>query len=74
MSGPEHPTPSEIRARLSHPVIDGDGHWPEDSLVTLDDFRDCTFGNAGRLWGQVNPRFFEGTAVAKAAAGVLGNA
>ena len=31
------------------------------------DFRDFTFANAVRLWGQQNPRFFEGTRVAKAA-------
>ena len=46
----------------------------EDGLVTMDDFRDFTFTNAVRLWGQVNPRFFEGTAVAKAAAAVIGAA
>jgi len=46
----------------------------EDGLVTMDDFRDFTFTNAVRLWGRVNPRFFEGTAVAKAAAAVLGAA
>jgi hypothetical protein len=60
VSGHDHPSPSQIRV--------------EDGLIALDDFRDFTFGNAVRLWGQVNPRFFEGTAVAKAAAGVLGTA
>ena len=44
----------------------------EDGLITADDFRDFTFANAVRLWGAGNPRFFEGTAVAKAAAEVLG--
>jgi hypothetical protein len=29
------------------------------------------FGNAVRLWGTQNPRFFEGTAVAKEAAALL---
>jgi predicted TIM-barrel fold metal-dependent hydrolase len=44
----------------------------EDELITEDDFRDFTFGNAVRLWGTQNPRFFEGTAVAKQAAALLG--
>jgi predicted TIM-barrel fold metal-dependent hydrolase len=43
----------------------------EDGLITRDDFRDFTFANAVRLWGTQNPRFFEGTAVARAAAEVL---
>jgi predicted TIM-barrel fold metal-dependent hydrolase len=43
----------------------------EDGLITADDFRDFTFANAVRLWGAGNPRFFEGTTVAKAAAAVL---
>ena len=43
----------------------------EDELITSDDFRDFTFTNAVRLWGQQNPRFFEGTVVAKEAAAVL---
>ena len=43
----------------------------EDELITADDFRDFTFANAVRLWGTQNPRFFEGTAVAKAAAAEL---
>jgi len=42
----------------------------EDGLITVDDFRDFTFANAVRLWGQ-NPTFFERTAVAKAAAAML---
>jgi len=46
----------------------------EDELITPSDFRDFTFANAVKLWGTVNPRFFEGTAVAKAAAAVLGTA
>jgi predicted TIM-barrel fold metal-dependent hydrolase len=29
MSGTGHPTAIQIRSRLSHPVIDGDGHWVE---------------------------------------------
>ena len=43
----------------------------DDGLITTDDFRDFTFANAVRLWGAGNPQFFEGTAVAKAAAVVL---
>ena len=43
----------------------------EDGLITADDFRDFTFANSVRLWGQQNPRFFEGTRVAKEAAAVL---
>jgi hypothetical protein len=44
----------------------------EDGFITDDNFRDFTFANAVRLWGTQNPRFFEGTAVAKEAASVLG--
>ncbi len=43
----------------------------EKGFITRDDFRDFTFVNAVRLWGSQNPRFFEGTAVAKEAASVL---
>jgi predicted TIM-barrel fold metal-dependent hydrolase len=43
----------------------------EDGHITHDDFRDFTFANAVRLWGTQNPRFFEGTIVAKEAAAVL---
>src|SRR5271170_5732819 len=43
----------------------------EDGLLNDDDFRDFTFANAVRLWGTQNPRFFEGTRVAKEAAAVL---
>ena len=40
----------------------------EDGLISADNFRDFTFANAVHLWGTQNPRFFEGTAVATAAA------
>ena len=43
----------------------------EDELITAEDFRDFTFANAVRLWGTQNPRFFEGTRVAKEAAAIL---
>ena len=40
----------------------------DDGLITAGNFRDFTFANAVHLWGTQNPRFFEGTAVARAAA------
>jgi hypothetical protein len=43
----------------------------EDGWMTRDDFRDFTFTNAVRLWGQQNPSFFDGTVVATVAAAVL---
>jgi predicted TIM-barrel fold metal-dependent hydrolase len=43
----------------------------EHGLLGDDDFRDFMFGNAVRFWGEVNPDFFKGTAVEKAAAEVL---
>ncbi|MBV9152006.1 MAG: amidohydrolase, partial [Alphaproteobacteria bacterium] len=43
----------------------------ERGFITKDDFRDFTFENAVRLWGTVNPRFFDGTVVAKEAKAVL---
>jgi len=43
----------------------------EDELITPADFRDFTFANVVRLFGKANPRFFEGTRVARAAAAVL---
>ncbi len=43
----------------------------EHGLITAEDFRDFTFANAVRLWGTVNPAFFTGTVVEKAAAAVL---
>ena len=45
----------------------------EKGFITKDDFRDFTFANAVRLWGTQNPRFFDGTVVAKEAAAVLRN-
>jgi hypothetical protein len=43
----------------------------EDGHITADDFRDFTFANAVKLWGTQNPRFFDGTRVAKEAAAIL---
>lgn len=43
----------------------------EDGHITEDDFRAFVFANPVKLWGQQNPRFFEGTVMAKDAAAVL---
>ena len=43
----------------------------EDGHITEDDFREFVFANSVRLWGTQNPRFFEGTRVAKEAAALL---
>jgi hypothetical protein len=43
----------------------------EHGLITDDDFRDFMFANAVRFWGEVNPDFFKGTVVEKAATEVL---
>ncbi len=43
----------------------------EHGLLDDDDFRDFMFANAVRFWGEVNPDFFKGTVVEKAAADVL---
>src|SRR5437899_2430077 len=43
----------------------------EHGLLTDDDFRDFMFTNAVRFWGEVNPDFFKGTVVEKAAAQAL---
>src|SRR5438445_8227396 len=37
----------------------------EKELITEADFRDFVFANSVRLWGTQNPRFFDGTVVAK---------
>jgi predicted TIM-barrel fold metal-dependent hydrolase len=46
----------------------------DEGHITKDNFRDFVFGNTVRLWGTQNPRFFEGTTVAKAAAAELAKA
>jgi predicted TIM-barrel fold metal-dependent hydrolase len=43
----------------------------EDGHITEDDFRAFVFKNPVTLWGTQNPRFFEGTVVAKEAAALL---
>ncbi len=50
--------------RQAHELVD-------KGLITDDDFRDFTFANTVRLWGTQNPRFFDGTVVAKEAAAIL---
>jgi hypothetical protein len=39
MSHNGHLTASAIRARLSHPILDADGHWQEFSPVVVDELR-----------------------------------
>jgi len=46
----------------------------DEGVISADNFRDFTFANAVHLWGTQNPRFFEGTAVARAAAEELARA
>jgi predicted TIM-barrel fold metal-dependent hydrolase len=46
----------------------------EGGLITEEDFKAFTFTNAVHLWGTQNPRFFEGTVVARAAAEELARA
>jgi len=58
---------------MLHPVPEAH-ELVEDGLITPEDFRDFAFANAVRLWGTQNPRFFEGTVVAQAAADVLNSA
>jgi hypothetical protein len=43
----------------------------EGGHITADDLHDFVFANAVRLCGTQNPRFFEGTRVAKEAAALL---
>src|SRR5262245_64672534 len=35
----DHPAPEQIRSRLDHPVIDGDGHWVEFDPVFAERMR-----------------------------------
>src|SRR6202008_2674022 len=39
MSGHAHHSPADIRAKLKHPVIDGDGHWVEYDPVFAEQMR-----------------------------------
>ncbi len=44
-----------------------------EGLISEDDFRDFTFANPVRFWGEADPDFFKGTAVEGAASEVLGS-
>ena len=37
-----HQTPEEIRKSLTHPVVDGDGHWVEYAPVFAEKIRKVT--------------------------------
>src|SRR5580704_7206402 len=39
MSGHAHHKPSDIKAKLNHPIIDGDGHWVEYDPVFAEQMR-----------------------------------
>jgi predicted TIM-barrel fold metal-dependent hydrolase len=39
MSGHAHQSPAEIKAKLNHPIIDGDGHWVEYDPVFAEQMR-----------------------------------
>lgn len=45
----------------------------EHGLITEDNFRDFTFSNPLRLHAGMNPKFFEGTVIEKAAADAIAN-
>jgi predicted TIM-barrel fold metal-dependent hydrolase len=69
------------------PVLGSDiGHWDvpdvatvldeaaellDDGVLTEDEFRALTFGNPIALWGETNPKFFDGTVVEQEARAVL---
>jgi hypothetical protein len=42
-----------------------------DGLISVETFREFVFTNPVRFWGELNPRFFEGTVVERAAADLL---
>lgn len=46
----------------------------EEERLDLDQFKRFTFGNAVRFWGETNPAFFDGTAIAAPARELLGQA
>src|SRR2546428_9067123 len=50
MSGNGHQTPTQIRASLSHPVIDGDGHWVEFDPVFSERMRKVGGDKAANGW------------------------
>ena len=44
-------TSKAIRARLSHPVIDSDGHWREFEPIAMDYLRDVAGPKVVEKWG-----------------------
>ena len=39
MSGNGHKTPTQIRSKLNHPIVDADGHWLEYGPVFAEQMR-----------------------------------
>ena len=52
-------------------VLPGAYQLVETELINKADFRDYTFANAVRFWGETNPKFFDGTSVAAQASALL---
>lgn len=52
-------------------VLPGAYELVEDELIDTEDFREFTFANAVRFWGETNPDFFNGTAVEREAGALL---
>ena len=52
MSGHAHQSPAEIRAKLNHPIVDGDGHWVEYDPVFAEQMRKV--GGDKAVLGQIN--------------------
>ncbi|MGE0384243.1 MAG: amidohydrolase family protein [Gammaproteobacteria bacterium] len=76
-----------FRLRMNAMFASDIGHWDvpdlrgvlpeawelvEDGHIGTGDFRDFTFGNVARMLTAVNPKFFDGTAVADAVRGGIG--
>jgi hypothetical protein len=52
-------------------VLDEAAELLDDGILTEDEFRALTFGNPIALWGETNPKFFDGTVVEQEARAVL---
>ena len=52
-------------------VLPGAYELVEDELLDTADFREFTFANAVRFWGETNPDFFKGTVVEQEAGALL---
>ena len=52
-------------------VLPGAYELVEDELINTADFREFTFANAVRFWGETNPDFFKGTVVEREAGELL---